>query len=215
MGFFDTSKSVEEALAEVELKALQGACLDDLFFLRELQQRKLYINGDIDHALAREVVGMILQWNKEDGELSVGVRKPIILYVTSYGGYVDAGYMIVDVILNSKTPVYTVNLGFQYSMGFLIGLAGHKRYATKHAKFLMHDGGGAIESSSYKMQDIMKFNMQVEDRTKEYVLSRSSITPEKYDEKARVEWYMFAEEAKENGFVDFIIGEDCTIDEVI
>jgi hypothetical protein len=30
-----------------------------------------------------------------------------------------------------------------------------------------------------------------------------------------VEWYMFADEAKELGVTNFIIGEDCDIDEVI
>lgn len=123
--------------------------------------------------------------------------------------------MLIDAIQNSKTPVYTINLGYWYSMGFLIGLSGHKRYATKNAKFLMHDGSNFIYNSSAKARDQMRFNDRVEERVKEHVLSLSNLGGDEYDAKLRVEWYMFADEAKERGFVDCIIGEDCDIDEVI
>ena len=56
---------------------------------------------------------------------------------------------------------------------------------------------------------------KLEERIKQYVLSRSTVTEEEYDSKYRVEWYMFADEAKENGFVDYIIGEDCDIDAIV
>lgn len=47
------------------------------------------------------------------------------------------------------------------------------------------------------------------------LLSRSKLASEEYDSKLRVEWYMFSDEAKEKGFVDYIIGKDCDIDEII
>lgn len=106
-------------------------------------------------------------------------------------------------------------VSIKWAMGFLIGLAGHKRYATKNAKFLMHDGSNFIYDSGAKAQDRMRFDSRVEERTKAYILSRGNLTSEEYDAKFRVEWYMFADEAKERGFVDYIIGEDCDIDEVI
>lgn len=59
------------------------------------------------------------------------------------------------------------------------------------------------------------YNQRLEDRVKQYILSRSKLTSEEYDSKLRVEWYMFSDEAKEKGFVDYIIGKDCDIDEII
>lgn len=85
----------------------------------------------------------------------------------------------------------------------------------KNAKFLMHDGSNFVYNSGAKAQDQMRFNSRVEERIKEYILSRGNLTSEEYDAKLRVEWYMFADEAKERGFVDYIIGIDCDIDEVI
>ena len=100
-------------------------------------------------------------------------------------------------------------------MGFLIGLSGHKRYATKNARFLMHDGSNFVWDSSAKVKDQMKFQEISEQRIKEYIMSHSNVTSDEYDSKYRVEWYMFSDEAKSKGFVDYIIGEDCDIDEVI
>ena len=164
------------------------------------------------------MVGVSLQkaaTNKEDKDIEPAERQPILLYVTSNGGEIDSGFELIDVIMNSKTPVYTINLGFQYSMGFLIGLAGHKRYATANAKFLMHDGSNFVWDSGMKAQDRMDFNKKIESRIKKYVMSRSKVTNEEYESKLRVEWYLFADEAKEKGFVDYIIGEDCDINEIV
>ncbi len=187
----------------------------DMLHLNDLKQRKLYLNDGIDKDSVMEIIQHIIRYNVEDKGNDVEKRKPILLYVTSNGGSVDAGYELIDMITASKTPVYTINLGFQYSMGFLIGIAGHKRFAMPNAKFLHHDGYNAAYDSGSKVQDRIKFDARVDDRTKEYVLSRSNITPDEYDANLRVEWYMFADEAKQKGFVDYIIGEDCDMDAII
>lgn len=187
----------------------------DMLHLNDLKQRKLYLNEGIDKDSVMEIIQHIIRYNVEDKGKDAEKRKPILLYVTSNGGSVDAGYELIDMITASKTPVYTINLGFQYSMGFLIGIAGHKRFAMPNAKFLHHDGYNAAYDSGSKVQDRIKFDARVDDRTKEYVLSRSNITPDEYDANLRVEWYMFADEAKQRGFVDYIIGEDCDMDAII
>ena len=189
--------------------------LEDMFYLRGLAQRNLYINEDIDDDTASEIAMHIMQYNKEDMGKDASSREAIKLFICSRGGSVDAGYEIIDVIANSITPVYTINTGYQYSMAFLIGLAGHKRYATSNAKFLMHDGTNYVIDSSTKAQDRMDFMKKIEERTKDYVLSRSKLTADEYDNKLRVEWYMFADEAKERGFVDYIIGVDCDLNDVL
>ena len=202
---------------EVDLDAalLEAGMIDQVFYLKDLKQRKLFLNEDVTQFSVHELVKHILQINREDYGLLPDQRQPILLYITSNGGNVDAGFELIDAIRASKTPVYTVNLGFQYSMGFLIGIAGHKRFATKNAKFLMHDGSNFIYNSGAKAQDQMEFNKKVEERVKQFILGRSNLTSEEYDSKLRVEWYMFASEAKERGFVDYIIGDDCELDEII
>lgn len=207
-GYYDIDVSIEKSL-------IDGGMIDELFYLQDLKQRKLFLNVDIDQFSVADIVKHIMQINKEDKGVEPKERKPILLYVTSNGGQIDSGFELIDVIMNSKTPVYTINLGYQYSMGFLIGLAGHKRFATANAKFLMHDGTNFVWDSGMKAQDRMEFSKKIESRIKKYVLSRSAVSEEEYDSNLRVEWYLFADEAKEKGFVDFIIGEDCDINEII
>lgn len=194
---------------------MQSCGLDDLFYLKDTKLRKFYLNYGIDQDGIHDIVRHILQINAEDKEVPLEKRQPILLYVVSNGGEVDSGFELIDAIEASKTPVYTINLGYQYSMGFLIGLAGHKRFATKNAKFLMHDGSNFVWNSGAKAQDQMDFNRRVEARIRDYVISHSKVSPEEYDSKLRVEWYLFADEAKEKGFTDFIIGEDCELGEIV
>lgn len=207
-GYYDIEIDFEKSL-------LEDGLLDSVFYLKDLKQRKLIINTEIEQGTIAEAVRHILQFNADDKGKEPQDRQPILLYLVSNGGDVDAGFELIDAIINSKTPVYTINLGYQYSMGFLIGLAGHKRYASQNAKYLMHDGSNFIYNSGAKAQDQMAFNKKVEERVKNYILAHSKLTSKEYDSKLRVEWYLFADEAKEKGFVDYIIGVDCDIDEVI
>lgn len=209
-GYYDIDFDIEEIL-------LKNGMLEDMFYLRDLQNRKLFLTTDICQETVGDAIRHILQINKEDAALSLPAdqRKPILLYLSSRGGEVDAGFALIDMILGSETPVYVVNQGYQYSMGFLIGLAGHKRFAMPHAKFLMHDGSQFLCNSGGKVRDQMEFNKKLEERIRDYVLSRTKITPEMYDSQVRMEWYMFADEAKELGVTDYIVGEDCSINEIV
>ena len=133
----------------------------------------------------------------------------------------EDGYLVIvdnksrDLKQRSKREKPTLKDKELDSMGFLIGLAGHKRYAAQNAKFLMHDGSNLIWNSGAKAQDQMEFQKRVEQRIKQYVIAHSNVTSEEYDSKLRVEWYLFADEAKEKGFCDHILGVDCELDEIV
>lgn len=206
-GYYDIDISLENFI--------QNCDTDSLFYLKDIKLRKFYLNYDVDQVGVHDIARHILQINAEDRKIPKEARQPILLYVISNGGEVDSGFELIDIIEASETPVYTINIGFQYSMGFLIGLAGHKRFATKNAKFLMHDGSNFVWNSGAKAQDQMEFQKRVEARVREYVISHSRVTEEEYDSKLRVEWYLFADEAKEKGFTDYIIGEDCSLNEIV
>lgn len=213
----ETKKGYYDFDIDIDL-ILQNTCDgDEVFWMKDILLRKFYLNYGVDQMGVHEIARHILQINREDATAGIPPeeRKPILLYIASNGGEVDSGFELIDIIESSVTPVYTINLGFEYSMGFLIGLAGHKRFAFKNAKFLMHDGSNVVFGSGSKVQDQIEFNKVQERRIRDYVLSHSKVTPEEYDSKLRVEWYLFADEAKEKGFVDYIIGADCALDAVI
>lgn len=188
----------------------------DKFDIEDVECRKIYLNCEIDENIIDTAVYHILRYNRLDKDIPIEKRKPIIIYINSPGGNVSDGYSLIDAIRLSKTPVYTVNLALAASMGFLIFIAGHKRYAMPHSEFLMHDGSTMGFDSTAKMRDRMEFEtVELEKMTKEYIQSCTNIDDELYDAKYRCEWYFLPRKAKEIGAVDYIIGEDCNLDDIV
>jgi ATP-dependent protease ClpP protease subunit len=86
----------------------------------------------------------------------------------------------------------------------------------KHSTFLCHDGSSFAYDSMSKLKDRMEFETgQMEEKTKQYIIAQTDITDELYQEKYRKEWYMYADEAKQYGIVDYIIGDDCKLEEIL
>lgn len=198
-----------------KVKEMVNYCFSDRFNIEDLNERNLLINCQINEDIIDDVVYHILRYNRIDKDIPVSERKPIKLYINSPGGSVSDGYGLIDAILTSKTPVYTINQALCASMGFLIFIAGHKRYSMEHSQFLMHDGSTFGWDSTAKMKDRMDFETkELEQMTKNYIISRTNIDEELYNEKYRVEWYFLPDLAKSIGVVDYIVGKDCTIDEI-
>ena len=105
-------------------KEIFNYCLEDRFEIEDDEQRRIYINYGIDEEVIDTAVYKILRYNRMDKDIPKENRKPIIIYINSPGGSVTCGYGLIDAIIRSKRPVYTVNLAECYSMGFLIFLAG-------------------------------------------------------------------------------------------
>ena len=199
-----------------EPKMTYNLTYTDKFDIEDYDNRRLFLNSEIDESIITSIAYHILRYNRLDKGIPVEQRKPIILYINSPGGSVVDGYGLIDVILQSKTPVYTVNQALAASMGFLVFLAGEKRFSFKHGEFLMHDGSTFTWDSTAKAKDRLDFETrELEQSTKNYILNRTKIDEKLYDEKYRVEWYMLSHEARDYGICDYIIGEDCDLDEII
>jgi len=199
-----------------EPKWTYNLCYTEKFDIEDYDGRRLYLNSEIDESVITTIAYHILRYNRLDKGIPIEERKPILLYLNTPGGSVVDGYGLIDTILQSKTPVYTINQALCASMGFLIFIAGRKRYTFKHGEFLMHDGSTFTYDSTAKARDRLDFETkELEKYTKEYIISRTKIDEELYKEKYREEWYMLADTAKQYGVCDYIIGEDCDLDEII
>lgn len=181
-----------------------------------LDNRRLILNAIIDDDILENVTLHILKWNKEDKNLPVESRKPIWLFIQSPGGDVVNGNSLIDAIETSKTPVYTVCFAQCNSMGFHIFITGHKRYCFPNSILLIHDGEIRIENSSSKAKDTMKFIEALDQRVKNHVLKHTNITSEFYDSIYDTEYYIYGNtEGKELGIVDYVIGEDVSLEEIL
>ena len=191
-------------------------CWLDQFNSEDLEGRRLYLNSEVDEQCIGDLAYHILRFNRMDKGLPVEERKPIILYINSPGGSVSDGFGLIDVIITSKTPVYTVNQGMCMSMGFLIAIAGHKRFAMPHSEYLMHEGYTGVIDNMSKAKDRIDFEAgELEVAIRKFVLEHTKITEELYEMKYRCEFYFLPEMAKELGVADAIVGVDCDIDEIV
>lgn len=209
------NSDLEITLNDVLTSLKENITLEDFYCLKDYQERKYSLTDGIDAFSVEDICKRILQYNSDDKELAPDERKPVILYLDTLGGDVTEGLRLIDVIRASVTPVYVVNLGTCYSMGFWIYIAGHKRIASKNATFLIHDGSTSVCDSASKTRDYIAFFERVDDRLKEMAISLTKIPSDVYDQNMRKEWYMFSDEAKELGVVDAIIGVDCGINEIV
>ena len=197
-------------------KEVYNYCLNDIDELYDRENRRLYLYGEVNEETIDGLVYMIMKFNREDKDKPIEDRKPIILYINSPGGSVSDGFSLIDYMLESKTEIITVNQGICYSMGFLIFLAGGKRYSMKSATFLCHEGESAAFGTLSKLKDRMEFeNGQMEEYITNYIVTRTNISEELYKQQYRKEWYMYPEEAKEHGIVTHIVGVDCDMDEIL
>ena len=189
----------------------------DKFDIEDIEEnRHLYLNGKVDSDAIGQIVYHILRYNRIDKGIPVQDRKPIVLYINTPGGNVVDGYSIVDAILSSKTPVYTVNLGECSSMGSIIFIVGHKRFAMQHSEFLIHEGSVCCIDNTSKAKELIDFEAgDISDMTRELILSKTKISRWMYAKKYKTEWYFLPKEAKKLGVVDYIIGTDCDLEEII
>lgn len=180
-----------------------------------LNERKLMLNCDISDELFESVIMYILLWNREDKDLPVGRRKKIFLYVNSDGGEVVFGNSILDVITSSITPIITVGFAKCASMASYILAAGHERICFPSTVVLIHDGQTGYMTSGNKGKDIQKFYDNLDTRAENFMIQHTKMTKEYLESIKDRETYMFAEEAKEKGIVDKIVGIDCTLDYIL
>lgn len=78
-GYYDIDIDIDEALVKMGM-------VDDIFYLRDLKQRKLFLTANIDQFSIGDITKHIMQYNAEDKGIPVEERKPILLYVASNGG---------------------------------------------------------------------------------------------------------------------------------
>ena len=109
----------------------------------EPKYRKILLSENISEKSVEAAITQIMNINYDDDlkeqDYMDWERKPIYLFINSFGGSVYNGLALVDIIKTSKTPIYTVALGSAMSMGLWIYSAGYKRLVGENATLMFHD----------------------------------------------------------------------------
>lgn len=175
---------------------------DDQLATRLLHQRILVLGQQVDDAIANRLCAGLLLLSAEDP------RRDIALYVNSPGGSISAALAIYDTMRLIPNDVATLAMGLAASAGQFLLSAGTpgKRYALRHARVLMHQPSGGFQGTAVDIA-IQAENMSHTKRTMFGLIAEHTGQPvERIEADADRDRWFTAEEAREYGFVDRVVG---------
>lgn len=175
------------------------------YFHQLLENRTIIFNSEIGEDIIETFYLPLREFENDDSD------EPITIILNSVGGSVSDGFFLANYLASYKKKINLIVAGYAASMAAVILSAGGKndnitRYCYPSTYVLIHDGYVALSASEAKTaNDIMAFNNKVDEDIRQFILDNTNITPELYDSKARKQWFISAQEAKELNLIDVVM----------
>lgn len=172
----------------------------DFIYQRLLKERIIWLGSEVRDDNANTICSQLLLLSAEDPQ------KDIYLYINSPGGSVTAGMAIYDTMQFIPNDVVTVATGLAASMGQFLLSSGTKgkRYATPHARILMHQPSGGIGGTASDIKIQAELILHMKQVMAELTAEQTGQTIETIlRDNDRDKWFT-AQEALEYGFFDKI-----------
>lgn len=158
------------------------------------KNRTFYVDYEIDEMYElMELSKVIVQMNI--AEKDIENPDPIYLFIHSYGGDLEQANFFADLCTSSRIPIVTIAMGVSMSAGFIIFLAGHKRYMFKHTQLLIHEGSASFTGSAQEIEQAQKNYKKQLNEMKDYILERTSIDEKVFNKNKNKDWYLTSQEA--------------------
>lgn len=186
---------------ELRAPAPTGPGFDDSVYQRLLRERIIFLGSVVEDQVANAICAQMLLLAAEDPD------KDIYLYINSPGGSVSAGMAIYDTMQFVKNDVATVAMGLAASMGQFLLCAGAegKRYATPHARIMMHQPSGGIGGTASDIKIQAEQMLYTKRKMAELIAEHTGQTLETITADSDRDRWFTADEAKEYGFVDHVV----------
>lgn len=195
----------------MEERGSTGNYKEDVFQSLLMDRRTILLNDKVEDSIIERVVIPIIGINDSDDEAEEELKgynrndNPIHIFINTDGGFADQALACMSAIESSKTPIYTYAMGKAYSAGFLILVAGHKRFCQKYSNLMYHQMQLSTGYNSLaECKDTIDEAMITQSIVDEIVLSRTKITEDKLREinTNKTNWYVRSKEALELNIVD-------------
>src|ERR671927_501195 len=162
-------------MSDITMRAASsGMNLSDSVYERLLRERIIFLGSQVDDPIANQICAQLLLLAAEDPE------RDIYLYVNSPGGSVSAGMAIYDTMQYVENDVATVAMGLAASMGQFLLCAGAtgKRYATPHARVMMHQPSGGFGGTASDIAIQAEQMLYTKRKMAELIAQHTGQTPE-------------------------------------
>ena len=170
--------------------------LDNTLF----ESRQIFIYGEIDQKVAKDVSQKLIAMAEKSDD-------PIVIFINSQGGHVEAGDTIHDMIRFVKPSVRVVGTGWVASAGAHIYIAAERenRYALPNTRFMLHQPAGGIRGQAVDIGIEAREILKMRKRLNQILAERTGQTLEKIEEDTDRNFWMSAEEALAYGLVCEVI----------
>jgi len=197
---FEQEEEPEVAAPENPIEKMMGGMMFDKKFL---EQRKVFLWGEVHDKSAREITNRLLYLDATDP------GKEITFYINSPGGVITSGMVIYDTMQMISSPVSTVCMGMAASMGSILLSGGKKgkRFIFPHGEVMIHQPSGGGQGTSADLE-IMAIQIQKAKELGAKILADNcGQTYDKVMEDFDRDYWMDANESKKYGIVDGIINK--------
>ena len=165
-----------------------------------LEERIIFITGEINDALANTVVAQLLYLEAKDSE------KDINVYINSPGGSVSAGLAIYDTMNFIKCDVSTICIGLAASMGafLLSGGTKGKRYSLPNGEIMIHQPLGGAQGQASDIEIQANHIIEIKRKLNSIIAKNTGKPLEQVEKDTDRDNYLSAEQALEYGLIDKI-----------
>ena len=173
-------------------------------YSRLLEDRIVFITGEINDAVASTVIAQLLYLESKDS------KKPINIYINSPGGVALSGFAILDTMQFVKCPVYTNCLGLAASAAALILCAGEKgkRFMLPNSKVMIHQPWGGVQGQITEIEIYYKEGVKDKQKYAQVIADFCSKSLAEVLKDIERDNYMCADEAITYGIVDKILKQE-------
>ncbi len=167
-------------------------------YSRLLEDRIIFLSGEIDDAVANTVVAQLIYLEAKDPS------KDISLYINSPGGSVSAGLAIYDTMNYVKCDVSTICIGMAASMGAFLLSSGQrgKRYALPNSEIMIHQPLGGAQGQASDIKIAAEHILRTRKKLNAILAENSGRPIEQLERDTDRDNYMSAQEAKDYGLID-------------
>jgi len=171
-------------------------------YSRLLLDRIVFISGEVNDEMANAICAQLLFLQSQDQ------KKEISVYVNSPGGSVTAGLAIYDTMQFVKCPIATYCLGQAASMGAVLLTAGTKgrRFSLPNARIMVHQPSGGAEGKATDIEITAREILRLKEKLNQILAKHSGRKYADVVNDTEKDHFMSAEEAKEWGLIDEVLG---------
>ncbi len=171
-------------------------------YSRLLKERVIFCVGPVEDHMANLIVAQLLFLESENPD------KDIHLYINSPGGSVTAGMAIYDTMQFVRPSISTMCIGQAASMGAVLLTGGEhgKRFCLPNSRVMIHQPLGGFQGQASDIEIHAREILLIREKLNKILAYHSGQSLETIGEDTERDNFMSAEESKEYGLVDEVLG---------